>query len=101
MALGTAGTAHEQAAALGVPVIGFPVPPHYSAAFLANQKRLLGRALQVVSAQPQLLAGELDRLLQPGPERDGALADGRQRMGAAGGSQSIALEILQQLNTGS
>jgi uncharacterized protein (TIGR03492 family) len=95
VALGTAGTAHEQAAACGVPVVGFPLPPAYSAAFLRNQKRLLGRALVIVEARPQLLAAELERLLAPGAARDGAQADGREFSGKAGGSAAIAGDLLR------
>jgi uncharacterized protein (TIGR03492 family) len=95
VALGTAGTAHEQSAARGVPVVSFPLPPHYSVAFLRNQQRLLGRALTVTEARPQQLAAELDRLLAPGTRRDSAVAEGRERMGEPGGSLAIARDIIR------
>jgi uncharacterized protein (TIGR03492 family) len=99
-ALGTSGTAHEQAAARGVPVVGFPVPPDYSRAFLQNQKRLLGRALVLAEARPQQLAAELDRLLAAGEYRDAAVSEGRERMGGPGGSEAIARDILRMTGSG-
>ena len=51
--LGLAGTANEQAAGLGRPVVAFPGPgAQFTSKFLAAQKRLLGDAL-VAAAGPE------------------------------------------------
>ncbi|MEJ2358525.1 MAG: lipid-A-disaccharide synthase-related protein, partial [Deinococcales bacterium] len=63
VALGTAGTGNEQAAALGVPVVSFPVEPGYGQTFLENQRRLLGDALTVTTPDPVDVAAAARRLL--------------------------------------
>lgn len=93
-ALGTAGTAHEQAAALGVPVVAFPVPPHYTEAFLTNQRRLLGEALTLSRPDPAAIAADLSALLATPERRAAAAAAGRERMGGPGGSAAIARDLL-------
>ena len=94
LVLGTAGTANEQAAAFGLPVVAFPVPPLYTPAFLTNQRRLLGEALSVCDADPARVTATL-RGLWRNPERyRRAAAAGRERMGAGGGSAAIARDIL-------
>ena len=95
IALGTAGTANEQAAALGKPVVTFAVPPLYSETFLLNQKRLLADALSIAPAQPETIAKVLRQLLQ-NPER--AAQAGQQRMGEPGGAANIVRDILSRLN---
>ena len=98
LALSTAGTASEQAAALGRPVVAFPVPPSYTGAFLANQRRLLGDALTPAPAEPAALAAAL-RALWADPGRYGrAAAAGRARMGPAGGSAAVAGDILRRMS---
>jgi uncharacterized protein (TIGR03492 family) len=96
LVIGTAGTAHEQAAAIGKPVVAFPVPPYYSRGFLRNQARLLGAALTVAPAEPTALAAAL-RALWSDPERyERAAREGRERMGEAGGSARIVADILRR-----
>lgn len=94
LALGTAGTANEQAAASGLPVVTFPVPPLYTPAFLANQRRLLGDALTVSDADPARVAHTLSALWRDHERYRLAAATGRERMGGAGGSAAIARDIL-------
>jgi len=94
IALGTAGTAHEQAAARGVPVVSFAMPPHYTPAFLENQQRLLADALTVVAAEPEDIARALQSLWQDGNTRQHAAAVGKTRMGKAGGTRAIVADIL-------
>ncbi|ADI13922.1 lipid-A-disaccharide synthase-related protein [Truepera radiovictrix] len=97
LALGTSGTAHEQAAALGLPVVAFALPPDYTPAFLANQARLLGAALTLAAANPAALAEALQRLWGD-PERYRRASEaGRARMGAPGGGEAIARDILRRL----
>lgn len=92
-ALGTAGTAHEQAAAAGVPVVAFPMEPHYTGAFLANQKRLLGPALTVARADPAQLAELLADLLADDGAAGRLRAEAAARLGQAGGVPRIAAEL--------
>lgn len=97
LVLGTSGTANEQAAALGKPVVAFAVPPFYSAAFLENQKRLLAEALVIVNRHPKTLAAAM-WALHSEPERyEKAARAGQQRMGEAGGSAAIIGDIANQL----
>lgn len=96
LALGTAGTAHEQAAALGKPVVAFPVAPYYSHGFLRNQARLLGAALTVAPAEPVALAAALRTLWLDTERYSRAAREGRERMGEAGGSARIVAAILRR-----
>lgn len=96
LVLGTAGTANEQAAALGRPVVAFPVPPLYTAAFLANQRRLLGDALTLCEAAPERIVDALRSLwAHPGSYKRASQA-GRARMGGPGGARAIACDILSR-----
>ena len=96
LVLSTAGTASEQAAALGRPVVAFAVPPLYTGAFLRNQQRLLGAALTRCPAEPQVLASELRALWQDRERYRAASAAGRTRMGKRGGAAAIAADILKR-----
>jgi len=96
LVIGTAGTAHEQAAALGKPVVAFPVAPYYSRGFLRNQARLLGAALTVAPAEPVALAAALRALWSDSERYQRAARAGRERMGEAGGSARIVADILQR-----
>jgi uncharacterized protein (TIGR03492 family) len=97
-ALGTAGTANEQAAAMGLPVVSFPLPPHYTAAYLTNQKRLLGEALEVTTADAPSLAAALAHLRDDATLRRRRGEEGRARMGGGGGSAAIADDLLRRLH---
>src|SRR5690606_509553 len=57
--MGTAGTANEQAVGLGLPVVAFPVPPFYGAAYMRNQKRLLEGALLTTEPTPERISAML------------------------------------------
>jgi uncharacterized protein (TIGR03492 family) len=98
LVLGTAGTANEQAAALGKPVISFPVKPLYSSTFLDNQKRLLADALTITLPEPTAIARAVETLLEQERYAQAALA-GPKRMGKAGGSAAIAQDILSRIQS--
>lgn len=100
LAIGTAGTAHEQAAAYGLPVVAFPLEPHYSRAYLANQQRLLGDALTVTEADPSSIAQAARRLLADEAAWARASRAGRARMGGPGGSDAVAADLLKRLRDG-
>ena len=100
LAIGTAGTANEQLAGLGVPVIAFATGgPQYSGGFARRQGRLLGAALRVVAATPVDLAAEVQALLGDGPRRARAALDGLTRIGPAGALPVIAAEIERLVGT--
>lgn len=96
LVLGTAGTANEQAAALGRPVVAFPVPPLYTAAFLDNQRRLLGDALTLCEAVPERIADALRALWAHPGRYERASEAGKARMGGQGGARAIARDILSR-----
>ena len=96
LVLSTAGTASEQAAALGRPVVAFPVAPLYTEAFLANQQRLLGDALTRCRAEPRVLAAALRDLWRDQTRYHAASQAGRTRMGEGGGAAAIAADILRR-----
>lgn len=97
LVLGTSGTAHEQAAALGRPVVAFALPPLYTRAFVENQGRLLGAALTVCEGEPSALAGALRALWYDSARYQRASEAGRARMGPPGGGAAIARDILGRL----
>jgi uncharacterized protein (TIGR03492 family) len=97
LALGTSGTANEQAAALGLPVVAFPLPPFYTKAFLHNQKRLLAEALTIAEAEPEAIAQALRALWQDRVRYQQAADTGRRRMGKPGGTKRIVRDILERL----
>jgi uncharacterized protein (TIGR03492 family) len=97
--LGTSGTAQEQAAGLGLPVVSFPLPPWYTSEFLANQGRLLGGALRIVPRDPEALAVALREALEDGPHARAARSDGPARMGPPGGAERIASDAAATLAT--
>lgn len=99
-ALGTTGTAQEQAAGLGLPVVSFAVPPALGPAFLANQARLLGAALEVVAADPAAIAAGVRRALFDPQRRDAAGRTGPERLGGPGGSEAIAADVAERLRGG-
>jgi uncharacterized protein (TIGR03492 family) len=96
--LGMAGTAHEQAAGLGHPVVAFPGPgAQFSPQFLAAQRRLLGEAL-VATHNWREAADAVVRLLGDPAERRRRGDVGRARMGPPGGARHTAQAILELLD---
>ncbi len=99
LVLATAGTASEQAAGLGKPVIGFPTPgPQYTRAFALRQKRLLGEALTLVEPKPERIAEASKRLLEDPTAYNRASQEGLKRIGPPGGIQGTASHIAHDLN---
>ncbi len=97
VAVGTAGTANEQAAARGVPVVSFPVEPLHARTFLENQKRLLGDALTLSGGDPADIAAAVQALLTDEVAWERASQAGQLRMGAPGGSRAIARDLLERV----
>lgn len=93
VAVGTAGTAVEQAVGLGVPVVTFPLAPDHSAAFVANQARLLGAGVTQGVGEPAALASTLARLWRDEGAAARARAAGAERMGPPGASAALAADL--------
>ena len=97
--LGQAGTANEQAASAGVPVVALdadrPARTPGDAWYRMRQRRLLGNALALVPASPGLAADAIAELLADAPRLASMGDAGRARMGPRGGSRAIARSILE------
>lgn len=92
--LGMAGTAHEQAAGLGKPVVAFPGGGvQFNRRFLLLQARLLGEALVPVRG-PEEAAQALLRLLEDPTERLRRGQVGKERMGPPGAASRMADRLL-------
>ncbi len=95
--LGQAGTANEQAAGFGRPVVAAAQPgeaPDKMHWYRMRQKRLLEDALLVLPADPASFAQEVVRLVDDS-QRMRHMADvGRERMGSPGAAQQVALQAL-------
>jgi uncharacterized protein (TIGR03492 family) len=95
LCLGMAGTANEQAAGLGRPVVAFPGSgSQFTAKFLRAQKRLLGDALE--AARDPRAAGQAVLEILTDPTRYAVMAAcGRERMGEPGGAKRMATELIR------
>ncbi len=91
--VGLAGTANEQAAGLGKPVVAFPGPGvQFTKQFLALQGRLLGDAVVAASGWEDASRAVV-RLLRDSQERERRGQIGRARMGSPGAISTIAGEV--------
>lgn len=96
--VGMAGTANEQAAGLGKPVITFVGRgPQFTKKFVKTQKKLLGDAICVVKREPKIIALELLQLLSDWNRRELMAKTGKERMGEPGGASRIIEEILKEI----
>jgi uncharacterized protein (TIGR03492 family) len=101
LVIGQAGTANEQAAALGLPVVALDAPrprlPRLGPGegwYRMRQRRLLGDALLLVAPEPEAAASEIVALLSD-PARLARMREaGRERMGGPGGAREIARAVL-------
>ncbi|SBO43519.1 lipid-A-disaccharide synthase-related protein [Cyanobium sp. NIES-981] len=98
--LANAGTATEQLAGLGVPVLSLPGPgPQFTINFARRQSRLLGGAVQPC-AGPADLARRLEQLLDDGALRRHLGQRGQRHMGEAGGGDRLAALVEERLLLG-
>ncbi len=96
-ALGTAGTANEQAVGLGKPTVAFPTNgPQFTGSFARAQKRLLSDGLILVANDTDQIVSGVRQVLTP-EARDAAKRAGLERMGVSGGANKIVLEVLAKL----
>src|SRR5690606_21491486 len=101
LVVGLAGTANEQAAGLGKPVVAFPGPGFQATeTFLTDQRRLLGEAVSVAPPQPQEGAREVCRIASD-PDRYRRMSEaGKAAMGRAGAAERMAAQIVNALRGG-
>lgn len=95
--LGQAGTANEQAAGLGKPVIAFDFDQYRDRKlswYRWRQKKLLGKALLATVPRPEIIAQKAIEILGDRKLYEAMSLEGRKRMGPPGASQTIADEIL-------
>jgi len=105
LVLGQAGTANEQAAALGLPVVALDVDERASGArrnagegwYRMRQRRLLGDALALVPPAPEAAAAAIAELCADGARLERMRLAGPRRMGAPGGSRAIAAAVRELL----
>jgi uncharacterized protein (TIGR03492 family) len=97
-ALSTSGTAAEQCAGLGIPIVGFATPgPQYRETFARAQRRALGDALTLTSSAPEEVAVAVRRALHDVEARERAKVAGRRAMGVPGGADRVARDIARRL----
>jgi uncharacterized protein (TIGR03492 family) len=95
LVLGQAGTANEQAAALGIPVIALGgADGGREDWYRMRQRRLLGEALAIVPRDPPRAAAELLALLGDPVRLERMRLAGPERMGPPGGAAAIAQAAL-------
>ncbi len=98
VAISTSGTAAEQAAGYGVPLVAFPTGgPQYTKEFAAAQKRALGDALTLCEADPVSIS-EAVRCILASPQVQAAAREaGIRAMGEPGAARRIAQQIAHRL----
>jgi uncharacterized protein (TIGR03492 family) len=104
LVLGQAGTANEQAAACGLPVVALDVDEAARRKagegwYRMRQRRLLGDALALVPPAPERAAAAIAELLADGARIELMRVAGRRRMGAGGASRAIALAVNELLGS--
>ncbi len=106
LVVGMAGTAVEQAVGLGKPIIQVVGQgPQFTYRFAEAQMRLLGESVKTVGKVPatpvilQEAAQAIKNTLADQAYLEQCRGQGPERMGAAGGSRSIALRLLAILET--
>ncbi len=99
--IGLAGTANEQAAGLGRPIVSFVgTGPQTTFQRIAEQERLLGEALKFIQGSPADIAEEVIYLLDHPKERERRGKAGIERMGPSGGAMRIAEFIMKLIADG-
>ncbi|MCX7882967.1 MAG: lipid-A-disaccharide synthase-related protein [Brevinematales bacterium] len=98
--LGLAGTANEQAAALGKPVVTFRgVGPQTTERRFREQEKLLGGAVTYCRHYPSDVIREILWLFSNPEERTRRGAKGKEHMGPAGGARNIATYLIEHYLT--
>lgn len=99
LVIGMAGTANEQAAGMGRPVISFVgAGAQTTPSRMIDQERLLGGAAAYISEFPAGVSREISWLLAHPAERARRGQIGRERMGPPGGAKKIAEFLAQEFD---
>ena len=99
--IGMAGTANEQAAGMGRPVISFVgAGAQTTPSRMIDQERLLGGAASYISDYPEGVSREISWLLGHPEERARRGAIGMDRMGSPGGAKKIAEFLFEEFRLG-
>ncbi|MBQ7529176.1 lipid-A-disaccharide synthase-related protein [bacterium] len=96
VALGLAGTAHEQAAGWGIPVIAYDADPQNLRWYRTRQKGLLGEALIVTPDNDEKIIEALANLINNPEDRLRRANIGKERLGPPGGAERMA-QIIKSL----
>jgi len=97
--IGMAGTANEQAAGMGKPVVIFPGKgAQFNESFARAQKSLLGESVELVDAEPKTAAETVLNILNDEEKYHRMALAGRERMGPPGGIKKMVAIIIKQLN---
>lgn len=98
LVIGLAGTANEQAAGLGKPVITFPGRGvQFTERFAKAQKKLLGEAVCLVAPAPRIVAEHVQIILSDPVLYNRMATAGKERMGSPGGAAVIGQYIREIL----
>lgn len=96
--IGLAGTANEQAAGMGKPVISFRGEgPQTTRKRMKEQEKLLGGASRFVESFPEGVIKEVELLLSDEKEAANRGITGKERMGEKGGARNIATYIYNKI----
>ena len=95
--LGQAGTANEQAAALGKPIVAFKKGKRLSW-YRWRQLKLLGEAVRVVEPDPRAISRAVLEILENPEIYQRMSLAGKEAMGEPGGATRIAETLLKILN---
>lgn len=96
VALGLAGTAHEQAAGWGIPVVAYDKDPQNLRWYRARQKGLLGEALIITRDDDKEIVENLAHLINDPQDRLRRANIGKERLGPPGGAERMA-QIIRSL----
>lgn len=95
--IGLAGTANEQAAAIGKPIVSFVgTGPQTTKRRMKKQEKLLGGCLKFVSNYPDSVISEILLLLGDKKLREERGQMGISRMGKSGGKEKIAKFLIEE-----
>lgn len=97
LVIGQAGTAVEQAAGLGKPVVAFQSRgTQVARRFLRGQKEVLGDAVAIVEPRPEAVARQAAAILAS-PELYRSMSEaGRRLMGPPGATEAIARRVVER-----
>jgi len=99
LVIGLSGTANEQAAGLGKPVVAFwGKGPQVTKKFMKAQKKLLGEALFLYPPEPSLIATAILRIINDPQAQKKAAEDGMRRMRGRGSIQEMVEFILNYID---